>query len=94
MGLSTGARVGAYEITESLGRGGMSEVYRARDLTLERNVAIKVLPESLAAGFAGHGRPLRDRQRARACYRSPLPRTLCFTKQASVGHRFGVLRRR
>ena len=46
--LTPGTRLGAYEITGSLGSGGMGEVYRARDSRLRRNVAIKILPEALA----------------------------------------------
>src|SRR5258705_2872362 len=45
MPLAIGARVGHYEILSALGAGGMGEVYRARDTKLDREVAIKVLPE-------------------------------------------------
>src|SRR5215510_5288169 len=48
MSLSAGTRLGPYEIVTPLGAGGMGEVYRARDTKLNREVAIKVLPESLA----------------------------------------------
>src|SRR5215467_11978211 len=49
MTLSTGARLGPYEIVSPLGAGGMGEVYRARDAKLERDVAIKVLPSHLTS---------------------------------------------
>jgi serine/threonine protein kinase len=42
--LSVGTRLGAYEVVDVIGAGGMGEVYRARDTRLERDVAIKVLP--------------------------------------------------
>ena len=48
MPLTPGSRIGPYEISNSLGVGGMGEVYRARDTKLGREVAIKVLPEALA----------------------------------------------
>ena len=49
MPLAPGTRLGAYEVLAKLGEGGMGEVYRAIDTNLKRAVAIKVLPEALAA---------------------------------------------
>jgi serine/threonine-protein kinase len=49
MALSAGTRLGPYEVTAPIGAGGMGEVYRAIDKDLKRAVAIKVLPESVAA---------------------------------------------
>src|SRR5260370_3481623 len=49
MPLVTGSRLGPYEIQSALGAGGMGEVYRARDTRLDRTVAIKILPQTLAA---------------------------------------------
>src|ERR1700683_781295 len=48
MALSSGAKLGPYEILAPLGAGGMGEVYRARDSRLKRDVAIKVLPQALS----------------------------------------------
>src|ERR1700732_4060549 len=48
MGLPTGTLLGPYKILSAIGAGGMGEVYEARDNKLERNVAIKVLPEAFA----------------------------------------------
>ncbi len=59
MALSSGDRLGTYEIRALLGVGGMGEVYRAHDRKLGREVAIKVLPEEFS-----HGRGIgRERTR-------------------------------
>src|SRR5688572_6220396 len=49
MPLASGVRLGPYEVVAPLGAGGMGEVYRARDTKLQRDVAVKVLPEHLAS---------------------------------------------
>jgi len=49
MSLSTGDRLGRYEVLGPIGAGGMGEVWRARDTELDREVAVKVLPESFAS---------------------------------------------
>ena len=49
MTLSSGTRLAHYEILEPIGKGGMGEVFRARDTKLKRDVAIKVLPEVFAS---------------------------------------------
>jgi len=46
--LTPNTKLGPYEIVAPLGAGGMGEVYRAKDSRLDRDVAIKVLPESFA----------------------------------------------
>ena len=49
MTVSSGARLGPYEILSAIGAGGMGEVYRARDTRLKRDVALKILPDSFAS---------------------------------------------
>jgi serine/threonine protein kinase len=63
MGIEVGSRLGKYEILSLVGKGGMGEVYRARDPKLGRDVAIKVLP---AAFSADADRLRRFEQEARA----------------------------
>jgi len=52
MSLATGSKLGPYEIVALLGAGGMGEVYRARDMRLGRDVAIKILPKEMSADAA------------------------------------------
>jgi eukaryotic-like serine/threonine-protein kinase len=49
LALTPGTRLGVYEVTAQIGVGGMGEVYRATDTRLKRQVALKILPSSLAA---------------------------------------------
>ncbi|MFI5008597.1 MAG: serine/threonine protein kinase, partial [Solirubrobacterales bacterium] len=63
MRLTPGTRVGPYEVVGLIGAGGMGEVYRAKDLRLSRDVAIKVLP---ATALGDPDRMRRFEQEARA----------------------------
>jgi eukaryotic-like serine/threonine-protein kinase len=62
MTLASGTKLGSYEILSPLGAGGMGEVYRARDPKLNRDVAIKVLPESVAGDTERLARFQREAQ--------------------------------
>ena len=65
LALNPGARLGPYEILSSLGAGGMGEVYRARDTKLNRDVAIKVLPDRSRATPTGSRGSRAKRRRSR-----------------------------
>src|ERR1043165_2218519 len=70
MSLTSGSKLGPYEIQSQLGAGGMGEVYRARDTRLERTVAIKVLPEHLSSNADAKQRFERE-ARARSSWNHP-----------------------
>jgi serine/threonine protein kinase len=70
MQLAPGTRLGPYEITAFIGRGGMGEVWRARDARLDRDVAIKTLPPALAAN-ADHLARFRREARAASALNHP-----------------------
>ena len=78
MGLATGTRVGSYEVVGPLGKGGMGEVYRARDTRLGRDVALKVLPDAFA-----HDTERRARFEREA-------RTLAALNHPHIAHIYGV----
>src|SRR5262249_45336210 len=58
--LTPGSRIGPYEISAQVGKGGMGEVYRARDTRLKRDVALKILPEDVASNPVQHARLQRE----------------------------------
>ncbi|MBI4265075.1 MAG: serine/threonine protein kinase [Acidobacteria bacterium] len=78
MSLSPGTRIGGYEVLALLGVGGMGEVYRARDPRLQRDVAIKVLPEV----FAGDPERLARFQRE--------AQVLAALAHPNIGHIYGL----
>jgi len=84
MTLTPGTRIGPYEIIESIGAGGMGEVYRARDTRLDRTVAIKVMSE-LVAGTAESRERFEREARAISQLNHPNICTLY-----DVGHQEGV----
>src|SRR5688500_4898779 len=78
MALLSGTRVGPYQITAQIGMGGMGEVYRARDSKLQRDVAIKVLPEAFA----------QDADRLARFEREA--RTLAALNHPNIAHIYGL----
>ena len=84
MTLAAGSRLGPYEILSPIGAGGMGEVYRARDTRLKRDVAIKVLPESVAADPARLARFEREAQAVAALSHSNILSIFDFGKEGAV----------
>src|SRR5436309_6057637 len=88
MALTSGTKLGPYEIQSPLGAGGMGEVYRALDSRLERAVAIKVLPERLAGDPQARSRFERE---ARTVAALSHPNILAIHDFGSVGRAFYVV---
>jgi serine/threonine protein kinase len=84
MALTSGTKIGPYEIQSPLGAGGMGEVYRARDTRLGRDVAIKVLPEAVTKDA---DRLRRFEQEARTIAALTLSKPLGFTAKSKTGSR-------
>ena len=78
MSIGPGVRLGPYEVAAQIGAGGMGEVYRARDLKLDRDVAIKVLPSLFVA----------DAERAARFEREA--RTLAALNHPNIGSIYGL----
>ena len=78
MPVGVGTRIGPYEILGPLGEGGMGEVYRARDAKLNRDVAIKVLPELFSADPDRLARFRREAQ------------VLASLNHQNIGHIYGL----
>src|SRR5271169_6190380 len=84
MALTSGTKLGPYEIVSPIGAGGMGEVYRARDTRLDRTVAIKILPEHLSSNAEARQRFDRE-ARAISSLNHPNICTLY-----DVGHQAGI----
>ena len=84
MALTSGTKLGPYEIQSLLGAGGMGEVYRARDTRLDREVAIKVLPASLSSDASLKQRLEREAKAVSALSHS----NICTLHD--IGHQDGV----
>ncbi len=83
MSIASGTRIGPYEILSPIGAGGMGEVYRARDSRLQRDVAIKVLPQDFSKDAE---RARRFEQEARAIAALNHPNILAIH---DIGHHDG-----
>ena len=84
MALTPGTRLGPYEITAQIGEGGMGEVYRATDTTLNRQVAVKVLPESLASDAERIARFEREAKTLASLNHPNIAQIYGFDKSSSV----------
>ena len=79
MPLSAGDRLGHYEVLSLLGKGGMGEVYRARDTQLKRDVALKVLPAAFSSDPDRLARSQREAE------------LLASLDHPNIGHIYGIV---
>ena len=86
MPLPAGARLGPYEVLSPLGAGGMGEVYRARDTRLDRDVAVKVLPERLSKDAVALSRFEREAKALAALSHPNVLTILDFGQQDRVAY--------
>ena len=88
MSLAAGSKLGPYEVLAPIGKGGMGEVYKARDTRLDREVAVKVLPQPFATEAARE----RFQREARAASALNHP-NICVVYDVgeSTGHPFLVM---
>ena len=86
MTLTVGNKLGPYEILSPLGAGGMGEVYRARDTKLDRDVALKVLPEHLARDPAALSRFEREAKAIAALSHPNILSIFDFGEQGGVAY--------
>ena len=86
MVLQAGARLGPYEVLAPLGAGGMGEVYRALDTRLDREVAVKVLPESLAEDPSALSRFEREAKALAALSHPNVLTILDFGREGGVAY--------
>src|ERR1700757_4744209 len=84
MALTSGTKLGPYEIVAPIGAGGMGEVYRARDTRLDRAVAVKILPAHLSSNPEARHRFERE---ARAISSLNHP-NICTLHD--IGHQYGT----
>src|SRR5258706_10259847 len=78
LALTSGTRLGAYEVTAPIGEGGMGQVYRARDTKLNRDVALKILPDAFARDPDRFARFTREAQ------------TLASLNHSNIGAIYGI----
>ena len=84
MAIAIGQRLGSYEVLSLLGRGGMGDVYRARDVQLQHDVALKLLPDVFASDSE---RLVRFQREAQVLAALTIRTSLRFTVWKAPEHR-------